>query len=74
MHISHLSLTNYRNYSRLAVELPAGPILLRGDNAQGKTSLLEAIFFLSTTRSVHARTDGAGGHEKGGIALRGKGG
>lgn len=57
MHISHLSLTNYRNYSRLSLDLPAGAILLRGDNAHGKTNLLEAIAFLSTTRSVHARTD-----------------
>jgi DNA replication and repair protein RecF len=57
MHISQLSLTNYRNYSRLTVDLPPGPILLRGDNANGKTNLLEAIYFLSTTRSVHARSD-----------------
>lgn len=57
MHISQISLTNYRNYSRLTVDLPAGPVLLRGDNANGKTNLLEAVYFLSTTRSVHARTD-----------------
>jgi DNA replication and repair protein RecF len=57
VYISQLSLANYRNYSRLAVELPPGPVLLRGDNAQGKTNLLEAIYLLSTTRSVHARSD-----------------
>ena len=57
MHISQLSLTNYRNYSRLTLDLPRGPILLRGDNANGKTNLLESIYFLSTTRSSHARTD-----------------
>lgn len=57
MYISQLSLNHYRNYSRLTVELPPGPILLRGDNAQGKTNFLEAIYILSTTRSVHARTD-----------------
>ncbi len=57
MHISQLSLVNYRNYSRLTLDLPAGPILLRGDNAHGKTNLLEAIYFLSTTRSPHARAD-----------------
>ncbi len=39
------------------VDLQPGPILLRGDNANGKTNLLEAIHFLSTTRSVHARSD-----------------
>ncbi|GAB4429302.1 MAG: DNA replication/repair protein RecF [Anaerolineae bacterium] len=57
MHITHLSLTNFRNYRRLSVELPAGPVLLRGDNANGKTNLLEAVRFLSTTRSTHARAD-----------------
>lgn len=57
MYISQLSLTNYRNYSRLMLDLPAGPILLRGDNANGKTNLLEAIYFLSTTRGIHARAD-----------------
>ncbi|MEM7345588.1 MAG: DNA replication/repair protein RecF [Chloroflexota bacterium] len=57
MYISQLSLTNYRNYSRLMLDLPRGPILFRGDNAHGKTNLLEAIYFLSTTRSVHARSD-----------------
>jgi DNA replication and repair protein RecF len=57
VYLSQLSLTNYRNYSRLMLDLPFGPILLRGDNANGKTNLLEAIYFLSTTRSVHARSD-----------------
>ncbi len=57
MHITQLSLTNYRNYGRLTLELPFGPILLRGDNAHGKTNLLESIYFLSTTRGVHARAD-----------------
>jgi DNA replication and repair protein RecF len=55
--ISKLSLTNYRNYSRLIVDLPGGPVLLRGHNAHGKTNLLEAIYFLSTTRGIHARAD-----------------
>lgn len=57
MYISQLSLTNYRNFSRLTLDLPPGPVLLRGDNANGKTNLLESIYFLSTTRSVHARAD-----------------
>jgi DNA replication and repair protein RecF len=53
MLIQHLSLTNFRNYARLELDLPAGPILILGDNAQGKTSLLEAIYYLATTRSPH---------------------
>ena len=54
MLIHHLSLTNFRNYARLELDLPAGPVLLLGDNAQGKTSLLEAIYYLATSRSPHA--------------------
>ncbi|RME74463.1 MAG: DNA replication/repair protein RecF [Chloroflexi bacterium] len=57
MYITQFSLTNYRNYSRLTLDFTAGPVLLCGDNANGKTNLLEAINFLSTTRSVHARAD-----------------
>ena len=57
MYLSKLSLTNFRNYVRLALDVPAGPILLRSDNAQGKTNLLEAIYFLATTRSSFARAE-----------------
>ena len=57
MYVSELSLNNYRNYSRLHFELGPGPILLQGKNAQGKTNLLEALYFLSTTTSPHARSD-----------------
>lgn len=57
MHVTHLSLTNFRNYGRLELTLPTGPILLHGNNAQGKTNLLEAIYYLATTRSPHASQD-----------------
>jgi DNA replication and repair protein RecF len=58
MHIEHLSLTNFRNYARLEVTLPADrPIVLCGANAQGKTSLLEAIYYLAAARSPHATSD-----------------
>lgn len=57
MQVRRLSLTNFRNYSRLELDLPGGVILLHGDNAQGKTNLLEAIYFLATTRSPHASQD-----------------
>ncbi|MCA9916377.1 MAG: DNA replication/repair protein RecF [Anaerolineales bacterium] len=57
MHITHLSLTNFRNYGRLELTLPQGPILLYGNNAQGKTNLLEAVYYLATTRSPHADND-----------------
>jgi DNA replication and repair protein RecF len=57
MHIEHLSLTNFRSYARLELAFPGQIILLQGDNAQGKTNLLEAIYYLATTRSPIARSD-----------------
>ena len=57
MHIEHLSLQNFRNYARLEMSLPRGPILLHGANAQGKTSLLEAIYYLATARSPYTTSD-----------------
>jgi DNA replication and repair protein RecF len=51
MHIRYLSLTNFRNYARLELALPERPLLLHGSNAQGKTSLLEAIYLLATGSS-----------------------
>ncbi|MEA3459780.1 MAG: AAA family ATPase, partial [Chloroflexota bacterium] len=57
MYLKHLSLANFRNYVRLDLELPPGIILLQGDNAQGKTNLLEAICYLATANSLRAEAD-----------------
>jgi DNA replication and repair protein RecF len=57
MRIDHLSLHNFRNYARLEISLPPGPILLHGANAQGKTSLLEAVYYLATARSPYTTSD-----------------
>lgn len=57
MRIVHLSLSNFRNYIRLELDLPPHIMVLQGDNAQGKTNFLEAIYFLATTRSPHAASD-----------------
>jgi DNA replication and repair protein RecF len=57
MYLRHLSLTNFRNYSRLELALPARVILLHGANAQGKTNLLEAIYYLATSRSPQTTSD-----------------
>ena len=57
MVIRHLSLTNFRLYSRLEASLPRGPLILVGANAQGKTSLLEALYYLGTGQSHHATSD-----------------
>ncbi len=55
--IEHLSLTNFRNYTKLELEFPTGIVLLLGGNAQGKTNLLEAIYYLATTRSLQTASD-----------------
>ena len=58
MRIDHLSLTNFRNYARLEFSPPADrPVVLVGDNAQGKTSALEAIFYLATSASPYTASD-----------------
>ncbi|MBN1876986.1 MAG: DNA replication/repair protein RecF [Anaerolineae bacterium] len=51
MHIKSLSLRHFRTYNRLELDLPVAPVLLIGANAQGKTSLLEAIAYLAMGRS-----------------------
>lgn len=55
--ISHLSLTNFRNYRHLELILPPCLVVIQGDNAQGKTNLLEAILVLATTKSHRASSD-----------------
>ncbi len=57
MFIFDLHVTNYRNYVRTNVSLDRGLNLFVGDNAQGKSNLLEAIYLLSTLRSSRASSD-----------------
>lgn len=57
MQIEHLSLKNFRNYTRLEISIPTGAVLIHGQNAQGKTSLLEAIYYLATSTSPYATSD-----------------
>ena len=57
MHVRHLSLSDFRNYRRLELDLPAGLLLFLGRNAQGKTNLLEAVHLLSTIRSPRTTSD-----------------
>src|SRR5690242_19237798 len=51
MHLAHLKLRDFRNYPRLDADFAPGFHLLLGDNAQGKTNILEAIYLLATLRS-----------------------
>jgi recombinational DNA repair ATPase RecF len=57
MLLQHLSLSHFRNFARLDAQLPNKSLILLGRNAQGKTSLLESIYFLATLSSFHADTD-----------------
>ncbi len=57
MHVRRFQLSGFRNYRSLDLELPAGPLLFLGDNAQGKSNLLEAVALLATAKSVRAGQD-----------------
>jgi DNA replication and repair protein RecF len=57
MYITHLSATLFRNYTRLELELPARINVLQGANAQGKTNLLEMVYYLATCKSPLAGSD-----------------
>jgi DNA replication and repair protein RecF len=51
VHLSHLRLRDFRNYARLDADFSPGFHVLLGDNAQGKTNILEAIYLMATLRS-----------------------
>lgn len=57
MHLKSLRLTNFRNYVRLDGSYQRGVTLLHGQNAQGKTNFLEAVYYLATASASHARND-----------------
>jgi DNA replication and repair protein RecF len=57
MRVQRLSLTQFRNYERLDLDVAPGVTVLWGDNAQGKSNLLEAVYYLATMRSFRARSD-----------------
>lgn len=67
-YLSKLTLTNFRNYAALSLDLAPGPVVLSGDNGAGKTNLLEAISLLTPGRGLRrapygdvAREGGDGG-------------
>ncbi|MBR1470998.1 MAG: DNA replication/repair protein RecF [Lachnospiraceae bacterium] len=57
MIIKSLELENYRNYKTLQIEFDRGVNILYGDNAQGKTNILESIFVSATTKSHKGSND-----------------
>ena len=56
-YLSHLRLTNFRNLVELDLELSPGVSVYFGPNAQGKTTLLEAVYLLSIARSFRAENE-----------------
>ena len=57
MYIKKLSLTNFRNYNKQEIELSKGINIFYGDNAQGKTNIIEAIYLSSIGKSFRAKKD-----------------
>ncbi len=57
MKIKQLKLKNYRNYDLLDLEFDASTNIFYGDNAQGKTNILESIYLCGTTKSHRGTKD-----------------
>lgn len=59
MHVSHLSLVDFRSYEQVDVELDPGVNAFVGPNGQGKTNLVEAVGYVATLGSHRVAADGA---------------
>lgn len=57
MILSHLTLSHFRQYAKKDITLKSGTTILVGQNAIGKTNLLESIYLLSTGKSFHATVE-----------------
>lgn len=57
VHLSGLKLRHFRNLAKQDLELPTEGVAIVGENAQGKTNLLEAIYYLETFRSFRGTRD-----------------
>ncbi len=57
MYISHLELTNVRTFRHLALDLGPGIHVIAGENAQGKSNLLDGVQMLATTRTLRSGSD-----------------
>ena len=57
MFIESIELLNYRNYKQLHIDFHEGTNVLYGDNAQGKTNILESVYVCSTTKSHRGSKD-----------------
>src|SRR3990170_6354080 len=55
--LTHLTVRNFRNLAALEVDFPARGSVVVGDNGQGKTNLLEAVYYLVLFRSLRGVKD-----------------
>jgi DNA replication and repair protein RecF len=57
LHLARLHLRNYRNFAEQVLEIPPQGVAIVGDNGQGKTNLLEAVYYLEIFRSFRGAPD-----------------
>ena len=57
MYLKKIYLSNFRNYDELLLDFNSGINIIYGDNAQGKTNLLESIYVLGLTKSHRSFID-----------------
>ena len=57
MYVESLALKNFRNYEKLDMDFSDRINIIHGDNAQGKTNILEAIYVAATTKSHRGSKD-----------------
>lgn len=57
MYLKRLNLINFRNYSALTLDFDKRPTILIGNNAAGKSNLLESIYLMSTTKSLRVERE-----------------
>lgn len=79
MHLVRLSVRSFRNLAALEVDIPQNGVVVIGENGQGKTNLLEAVYYLMLFRSLRGASDrelvrfGENGFHIGGVAAGGNG-
>ncbi len=59
MYLEHLSLLNFKNINQTQLDFGAGINGLVGDNGAGKSNILDAIYFLSMSKSMLSVSDGS---------------
>ena len=57
MYVEKIEVKNFRNYDTMTLNLDQGTNIFYGDNAQGKTNVLEAVYLCGTTKSHRGSRD-----------------